>query len=111
MRLFAGTPFDIPPHCERCGKLQESCECPPEKVPRVPPEQQLARLALEKRKKGKLVTVVRGLETDDLADLLTRLKSLCGAGGTVKEGTIEIQGNHLDRVRGLLAAIGYRVQK
>ena len=110
MRLFAGTPFDLPPRCERCGMLEESCECPPEPVPRVPPENQVARLALEKRKKGKQVTVVRGLETGDLADLLTQLKSACGAGGTVKEGTIEIQGNHLDRVRGLLIAIGYRVK-
>ena len=110
MRLFADTPFDRPPHCDRCGKLEESCECPPASVQRIPPQQQTARLAVEKRKKGKQVTVVRGLAPDDLADLLTQLKSSCGAGGTIKEETIEIQGKHLERVRSLLAAVGYRVK-
>ena len=77
---------------------------------RISPEKQLAQLAVGKRKKGKLVTVVRGLESADLAELLTKLKSSCGAGGTIKANTVEIQGNHLERVRALLVAGGYRVK-
>ncbi len=67
---------------------------------------------MEKRKKGKLVTVVRGLSEDgnDLPELLTQIKAACGAGGTLKEGNLEIQGNHLDRIRELLGTIGYRVK-
>ena len=112
MRLFEGTPWDRPPRCERCGELESACRCPPPEPVRRPPEKQTARLALEKRGKGKLVTVVRGLAADDndLAELLTHLKSSCGAGGTLKEDALEIQGSQLDRVREALVARGYRVK-
>ena len=112
MRLFAGTQWDQPPRCERCGELEEVCQCPPPPAPRIPPEKLTARIAVEKRKKGKLVTVVRGLSANesDLPELLTKLKSTCGAGGTLKDDIIELQGNHLDRVRGLLSDIGYRLK-
>lgn len=114
MRLFAGTPWDRPPRCERCGELESACRCPPlpkHATPRVPPEKQRARVAVEKRARGKLVTVVRGLAAadNDLAALLTQLKSACGAGGTVKEDLLEVQGDHRARIAGLLAEIGYRV--
>jgi predicted translation initiation factor SUI1 len=112
MRLFEGTQWDRPPRCERCGELEEDCTCPPPTKVLTPPEKQTARLAVEKRKKGKVVTVVRGLSADenDLPALLSQLKAACGAGGTVKDDVLEIQGDHLKRVRGLLAEIGYRVR-
>jgi translation initiation factor 1 len=114
MRLFEGTPWDRPPRCERCGELESACQCPPlppPAPPRKPPEKQRARVAVEKRAKGKLVTVVRGLAAadNDLVELLTRLKNACGAGGTVKDDLLEIQGDHQKRVATLLAEIGYRV--
>jgi len=111
MRLFEGTKWDRPPRCERCGELEEDCNCPPPPRVLTPPEKQTAVLSVEKRKKGKVVTVVRGLpaEENDLPALLGQLKTACGAGGTVKGDLLEIQGNHLERVRGLLAGIGYRV--
>lgn len=112
MRLFAGTEFDLPPRCDRCGMLEDDCECPPEPPPRIPPQKQTARLAVEKRKKGKLVTVIRGLtaEGNDLPELLKQLKNQCGAGGTLKEDLLEIQGNHLDRLRDALQELGFRVK-
>jgi translation initiation factor 1 len=108
-RLFAGTPFDRPPRCERCGALQTECKCP---QPRIPPESQTARVSIEKRKKGKRVTVIRGLsqEGNDLSALLTQLKTACGAGGTLQSESLEIQGEHCDRVRGLLEQMGYRTK-
>ena len=111
MRLFEGTPLDRPPRCERCGALESDCRCRPPAAPRVPPEKQTARLAVEKRKKGKLVTVIRGLAAtvEDLPALLTRLKSACGSGGTLKDDVIELQGDHLQKARGLLGDMGYRV--
>jgi translation initiation factor 1 len=59
-----------------------------------------------------MVTVVRGLPVDgnDLAGLLTQLKTACGAGGTLKDDEIEVQGKHLKRVRQALSQIGYRVK-
>jgi translation initiation factor 1 len=112
MRLFEGTPWDRPPRCERCGKLEAECKCPPEPPPQIPPEKQTARLTVEKRKKGKVVTVIRGLPElgNDLPELLTRLKSLCGAGGTLQEESLEIQGDHLERVRAELTKIGFKVK-
>ena len=110
MRLFEGTRWDRPPRCERCGELEESCSCPlPPKV-LTAPEKQTARITIEKRKKGKWVTAVRGLAAADLPGLLTQLKSACGAGGTVKDTIVEVQGKHLDRVAQYLRDIGYRVK-
>jgi translation initiation factor 1 len=113
-RLFAGTPFDRPPTCDRCGKLESECVCPPLVVERVwlAPETQTARLKVEKRPKGKVVTVVNGLdpEGNDLDELAARLKSRCGTGGTVKDGSIELQGDHLAAVEAALNGIGYKVK-
>jgi len=112
MRLFEGTEFDRPPRCETCGELDAECTCPPSEPGRVSPEKQTARVAIEKRKKGKRVTVVRGLSAtdNDLPTLLTTLKSQCGAGGTLKDDEIEIQGDQQARVRDVLRGIGYRVK-
>lgn len=114
-RLFAGTDWDQPPQCDRCGEPEEQCNCPPAAPPAKPlaaPESQTARLAVEKRKRGKLMTVVRGLAAadNDLPALLTQLKTHCGAGGTVKDDQIEIQGDHLQRIQQKLAELGYRVR-
>jgi translation initiation factor 1 len=112
MRLFAGTPYDLPPKCDRCGALEADCTCPPPPAPRIAPSEQTARLAVEKRSKGKVVTVVRGLPEvgNDLPELLTLLKSKCGAGGTLAAEGLEIQGKHLERVRAALSELGYRVK-
>lgn len=114
-RLFAGTPWDRPPVCDRCGQLETECTCPPPVpvVEIIPPSKQTARLSLEKRKKGKIVTVVRGLPGvgNDLPALLARLKTTCGAGGTLDGDDLEIQGNHLDRIREQLDTLGYNVRR
>jgi translation initiation factor 1 len=113
-RLFAGTPLDRPPVCERCGKLESDCTCPPVPPQKkfVPPEKQTARLSVERRSKGKTVTVVKGLASadNDLPALLKQLKNHCGAGGTLTGDELEIQGEHLERLRKLLGEIGYRVK-
>ncbi len=114
MRLFEGTPFDIPPKCDRCGELESDCDCVPEEdaiAEQLDPATQTAKLSVEKRKKGKVVTVVCGLARagNNLDELLTQLKNACGAGGTLKDETIEIQGKHVDRIRETLVRIGYKV--
>ena len=112
MRLFEGTPFDRPPRCEKCDQLEEECICPPEPPFRIPPEHQTARLSIEKRKKGKRVTVIRGLpaEGNDLPELLKQIKDRCGAGGALKDEDLEIQGEQLDRVRETLQQMGFKVK-
>ena len=62
---------------------------------------------------GKGVSVIHGLPllTPDLEALATELKKLCGAGGAVKNGTIEIQGDHRDRLVEALARKGYAAKR
>ncbi len=83
-----------------------------EKKP-LPPESQTARLRLEKRPKGKHVTTVWGLdpEGNDLAALAARLKGICGTGGTVKNGVIELQGDHLDSAERALRELAYKTKR
>lgn len=111
MRLFAGTEWDKPPTCEQCGELVETCTCPPSAKVYAEPSSQTAQLAVEKRKRGKIMTVVRGLSAadNDLPVLLSTLKNTCGAGGTVKDDLLEIQGDHLERIHTALTKIGYKV--
>jgi len=111
--LFAGTEWELPEsHCDGCGELASDCNCPPRAKPFAAPETQTAQLAVEKRKRGKLMTVVRGLAASDidLPALLTQLKTLCGAGGTVKGDQIEIQGDHMATIRRTLTQAGFRVK-
>ncbi|HEU5115609.1 MAG TPA: translation initiation factor [Isosphaeraceae bacterium] len=115
-RLFAGTPWDRPTKCDRCGMLEEECACPPPPDPtpeRIPPEKQTARVRVEKRPKGKMVTRVENLDPvgNDLTGLAAWLKTKCGSGGTVKDGAIEIQGSHQATVSAELERIGYKVRK
>ena len=62
---------------------------------------------------GKAVSVIRGLPLDEarLAELATRLKKLCGAGGSVKHGVIEIQGEHRERLVAELCRLGYGAKR
>lgn len=111
-RLFAGTQWDRPPHCDACGQPQEQCQCPPPPPSYARPETQTARIQVEKRKGGKRVTVIRGLAAaeNDLAELLTRLKNHCGAGGTIKKEELELQGDQAVRARDLLQQIGFKTK-
>jgi translation initiation factor 1 len=85
----------------------------PKDAPResLTPAEQQVRVALESRKKGKVVTVVSGLvlARDEIRALAGELKALCGAGGTAGDGSVELQGDHRDAVRRHLVELGYRV--
>ena len=111
-RLFAGTPFDIPPRCDRCGELEADCQCEPLPPPRLDPQKQTAKVRLDRRKNKRLVTVIWGLSAadNDLRELLSQLQSACGSGGSLQGEQIELQGDHQQRVKELLGKIGYKVR-
>ena len=92
--------------CPTCGLPRELCICE-----EVAKEQQRINVKMNKRRYGKEVTIIEGLDPDDidLEDLTKHLKSKLACGGTIKGGTIELQGNHLDRVKQLLAQKGYKL--
>lgn len=82
-------------------------------VPDLPVrEQNLKVQASRKGRKGKTVTVISGFQAkpETLADLLKQLKTQCGTGGTVKENTIEIQGDHTQKLVQLLTQLGYKAK-
>ena len=64
-------------------------------------------------REGKTVTLVEGLEENDdtLSAIARELKARCGAGGTVRGGTIEVQGDHVETVLSLLSSEGYKPKK
>ncbi len=114
-RLFAGTQFDIPPTCQRCGKLENDCRCEPEPAAEpifLAPEKQTAKVRVDRRKNKRLITVVWGLNAleSDLPALLSKLQSACGSGGSIQDDQIELQGDHQHRVQTQLRQIGYKVR-
>lgn len=111
--LFHGTPLERPVTCAHCGKPIDPplCTCPRDAAGRVMlPKDQPARVHREKRR-GKWTTVITGLDpaATDLPALCASLKSLLAAGGSVQrdEPSIELQGDHRDRVLAHLKGLGY----
>ncbi len=108
--LFAGTPFERPVTCERCGRPQAECRCPRDASgAHCPPSQQAARVRREKRGGGRVVTIIAGLNASatDLPALLKRFKQELGTGGSVSDGEIELQGDHREKIVMALKALGY----
>lgn len=90
--------------CPGCGRPVAQCSC---REPRRPAGDGIVRVSRETAgRKGKGVTVVRGLPLDDaaLAALAKQLKAACGSGGTLKDGVVEIQGDHADKLVAWLKA-------
>ena len=106
--------------CTRCGQPEDACRCKQDaraaSAPERPgaPRDGVVRLALDRKGRGgKSVTLAIGIPADEasLAELTQTLKRLCGAGGALKGDTIEIQGDHRDKIAAKLAALGYKVKR
>ena len=100
--------------CPKCGKPVASCACGKGNAAAGATPNAVVRVGREtKGRKGKGVTVVTGvpLKGDALDELGSRLKRLCGSGGTVKDGVIEIQGDHRDALVVELAKLGWTVKR
>ena len=94
--------------CSVCGLPEELCMC--EEIAR---EQQQIILQSDKRRYGKMVTIVTGINSSDIDvdDLARTLKTRCAAGGTIKDGNIELQGDHMKKVKKVLEEIGFKVEQ
>jgi translation initiation factor 1 len=75
------------------------------------PDDGIVRVSREKGNRGgKTVTMVRGLPASDLEMRAQELKKACGAGGTIRDGAVEIQGDHRERLVEKLTSLGYKVK-
>ena len=100
--------------CPKCGKPIAQCTCHQKKAAPKPKGDGIVRVGREtKGRKGKGVTIITGLLLNDadLAQLAKELKQKCGSGGTIREGAIEIQGEHRDKLVEELSKRGYTVKR
>lgn len=92
--------------CPKCGLPKELCVCE-----EIAKEQQKIEISVDKRRYGKMMTIVEGINSSDLDidALITKLKKKCASGGTIKEGKIELQGDHRTKVKETLEEMGFTV--
>jgi len=97
--------------CPACRRPLAQCACT---AAPVAPTDGVVRVSREKQGRGgKTVTVVRGLggDAEALAAYGRKLRSACGSGGTTKDGVVEVQGDHVERVIALIQADGRTVKR
>jgi len=92
--------------CPKCGLPKEICVC--EDIAR---EQQKISIVVDKRRYGKMMTIVDGINPHelDIDTLISNLKTICACGGTIKDGKIELQGDHRIKVKESLEKMGFMV--
>jgi len=112
--VYSSGPGGGASRCPKCGWPAEACACAKTNEKPQPLASQRVRVSRTSAGRGgKTVTLVVGMEGGEpvLAPLAKKLKARCGAGGTIKEGVIEIQGDHVDAALALLSAEGYRPKR
>lgn len=90
--------------CPKCGLVRELCVCES-----IAKEEQRIEVFAVKRKFGKIITEIRGIDAKsiDLKDVAKTLKSKLACGGAVKNGTIELQGDHRSKAKEILISLGF----
>jgi len=93
--------------CDVCGLPKEICVC--EEIAR---EQQEIQIYTVARRYGKMVTIVDGINAGDIDvnSLCSELKGACACGGTAKDGKIELQGDHKQKVKQVLEKMGFNAE-
>lgn len=100
--------------CPRCNRQADSCICRKQASLSHPRKDGIVRLMREtKGRKGKGVTLITGilLEDKQLKKIAKSFKQKCGSGGSLKNGIIEIQGDHRDLLEKEIIKLGYRVKR
>jgi translation initiation factor 1 len=97
--------------CPGCGNPIKQCTCCKQTSPSGDGNVRVSRET--KGRKGKGVTLIKGLDKDavTLALMSKKLKTMCGSGGTVKKGVIEIQGDHIERILNYLKKQGVKAKR
>ena len=89
--------------CPKCGLPLQACVCE-----QIVKSSQKIQVTTDKKKYGKPVTIITGFESGiDIKKIAKALKNELACGGTYKENVIELQGNHLKKVKPMLAKLGF----
>ncbi len=90
--------------CIRCGLPKDLCVCES-----IAKETQTITIQTEKKKFGKVYTIIVGFDEKEIAldDLAKKLKAKFACGGTAKKGRIELQGDHKQKVKDFLVSMGF----
>ncbi len=90
--------------CSKCGLPKDLCVCET-----IAKEEQKIEITLVKRRFGKLITVIEGIDdkTINIKELGKKLKTKLACGGTAKEKRIELQGNHLEKAKEFMVEEGF----
>ncbi len=89
--------------CDKCGLPKDLCVCET-----IAKESEKIRISVEKKRYGKNVTVIGGISKDaDPKKVLKELKTRLACGGIIRDGNIELQGNHGERVKQILVKLGF----
>ncbi len=93
--------------CPKCGLPKDLCIC--ETMAR---EEEKIRVSLTEKRYRKTVTVIAGISGDvDIKNVLKELKTRFACGGTYKNKTVELQGNHIKRLKDALVKMGFPAEK
>ncbi len=98
--------------CPTCGQPYKQCRCDQPSASKKSDD--IVRVLRDRKHRGgKTVTVITGVPANNetITTLAQQLKKLCGSGGTVKDGVIEIQGDHCEKVQARLNDLGYKVKR
>ena len=93
--------------CPKCGLPKQACICE-----EIAKSEQRITVSIEKRRFGKITTIISGLGKEvNIKDLGKKLKNELACGGTVKDGTIELQGDHRKKIRQALIRLGFKEEQ
>jgi len=88
--------------CPKCGLPLQACVCE-----EIAKDQQRIQIRTEKKRFGKMVTMISGIQGMDLKTIAKSLKQELACGGTIKDNTIELQGDHSKRAKEALVKLGF----
>jgi translation initiation factor 1 len=93
--------------CPNCGLPKDICACET-----IAKEEEKVKVSSVRKRFGKTVTTIEGISKDvDVKGVLKQLKTRLACGGTLKDGVIELQGDHRRKIRDILVKIGFPAEK
>lgn len=89
--------------CPKCGLPKQACVCE-----EIAKSEQRIKIKSAKRRYGKIMTIISGIDKDvDIKSIAKTLKTELACGGTVKDNTIELQGNQKKKIKPILIKLGF----